>query len=128
MQVTLNGNVISNTVIFEYKSEPTSASNPTNDAYYKRLEIDDLLLTTNLEDDSSQQQHPEQERESGVAGIESQTAAEANEQQRPEIMTASSKLPQLQPEESGPVDTPVNRESELIRVAFTAPPSVHFRI
>ena len=40
----MNGIVISNTVIFEFKSKAN------NSDAYKRLEIDDLLLTTNLED------------------------------------------------------------------------------
>ena len=45
LQVAMNRNVISNTVIFEFKSKTN-----TTDYAYKRLEIDDLLLTTNLED------------------------------------------------------------------------------
>ena len=44
LQVAMNGTVISNTVIFEFKSKAN------NSDAYKRLEIDDLLLTTNLED------------------------------------------------------------------------------
>ena len=44
LQVAMNGIVISNTVIFEFKSKAN------NSDAYKRLEIDDLLLTTNLED------------------------------------------------------------------------------
>ena len=44
----MNRNVISNTVIFEFKSKTN-----TTDYAYKRLEIDDLLLTTNLEDEAA---------------------------------------------------------------------------
>ena len=44
----MNKNVISNTVIFEFKSKTNNT-----DYAYKRLEIDDLLLTTNLEDEAA---------------------------------------------------------------------------
>ena len=72
LQVAINGNVISNTVIFEFKSKV----NNTQDAY-KRLEIDDLLLTTNLEDTAevAELQHQDQQ--------ETETATRQPQPQQP---------------------------------------------
>ena len=58
LQVAMNGTVISNTVIFEFKSKANNSN------AYKRLEIDDLLLTTNLEDAATEAelQQPDKQR------------------------------------------------------------------